>query len=219
MQPRPISIFCITSNRLKRGARVWVIDLYRHQTTAIADHTFLVNPGSDGTLAFGMMHILVRDNLCDLSFVDKQVQGFKELHTGILPAYILDVVSRITGLSIEVIKQITKSFASARAPFISIGGGRSRYTNGAMSIRSIVALPALVGAWQKDGGVCFVGTSTSAAFDMNLVERKDLIGGNPRSINMSRLGEALAELNTHRLKVSTSTILTLRWSPRIRTGY
>ncbi len=179
----------------KRGAQVWVIDLYHHQTTAIADHTFLVNPGSDGALALGMMHILVRDNLCDLSFIDNQVQGFEELHTEILPAYTPDAVSRITGLSIDVIEQITKSFASARAPFISIGGGVSRYTNGAMSIRSIVALPALVGAWKTDGGGCFVGTSTSAAFDMNLLERKDLIRGNPRSINMSRLGEALTELN------------------------
>ncbi len=184
----------------KRGAQVWVIDLYRHQTTAIADRTFLVKPGSDCALALGMMHVLVRDGLCDLTFIAKQVQGFDELQAKILPGYSLDAVSRMTGLAPKVIEEMARAFGNARAPFISIGGGVSRYTNGAMSVRSIVCLPALVGAWAKHGGGCFVGTSTSAAFDMTLVERKDFLQGNPRSINMSRLGEALNELNDPPIK-------------------
>ncbi|MFR6482658.1 MAG: hypothetical protein ACLUPK_05180 [Veillonella sp.] len=37
----------------------------------------------------------------------------------------------------------------AKAPFIRLGSGLSRYGNGAMNCRAInVALPAVVGAWQ-----------------------------------------------------------------------
>ncbi len=183
----------------QRGAKVWLIDLYRHRTAAVADRTFLVNPGSDAALALGMMHILVRDNLCDLAFIAAQVQGFAELQQ-VLPAYTPEAVSRITGLAPEVIEEMTASYAAARAPFINIGGGVSRYRNGAMSVRSIVCLPALVGAWAKQGGGCFVGTSTGAAFDMPQIEGTALRQGTPRTINMSCLGDALTELNSPPVK-------------------
>jgi len=179
----------------KRGAKVWMIDLYRNQTAAIADRSFYVRPGSDGALALGLMHLLVRDQLCDRSFLSAQVQGFNALEEQILPDYDPVVVSRITGLPEAAIEEMAQAYAAARAPFISVGGGVSRYTNGAMSVRSIVALPALVGAWAKKGGGCFVGTSTGAAFDMTRIERQDLLKSNPRTINMSRLGSALTELN------------------------
>jgi anaerobic selenocysteine-containing dehydrogenase len=179
----------------KRGAQVWVIDLYRHQTCNMADRSILVQPGSDGALALGMMHVLVRDKLCDLAFITEHVLGFDELSAQILPDYTPETVGRITGLEPQVIEELAHSFAAAQAPFISIGGGLSRYTNGAMSVRSIVCLPALVGAWSKKGGGCFVSTSTGAAFDMKRIERTDLLQGEPRSINMSCLGAALTELN------------------------
>ncbi len=184
----------------KRGAKVWMIDLYRNQTATASDRCFYVRPGSDGALALGLMHLLVREQLCDRSFLSAQVQGFNELEEQILPAYSPAVVSHITGLPVATIEEMARDLAAARAPFISIGGGVSRYTNGAMSVRSIVALPALIGAWTKKGGGCFVGTSTGAAFDMNLVERQDLLKGNPRTINMSCLGTALTELNDPPLK-------------------
>jgi len=180
----------------QNGARVWMIDLYRNQTAGLADRTLLLKPGTDAALALGMMHIWVRDGLCDRQFVARQVLGFSELKEQILPDYPPQVVSRITGLSSEQIEELAQEFAAARAPFISLGGGVARYTNGAMSVRSVVALPALVGAWTKPGAGCFVGTSTGAAFDMQQVERGDLLPDQPpRRVNMSQLGDALNGLN------------------------
>ncbi len=184
----------------KRGSQVWMIDLYRNQTAGLADRTLLVNPGTDTALALGLMHILVRDNLCDQDFIDQHVQGFAELCENILPAYPPQIVSEITGLSSNEIEDLAQAYGTATAPFISIGGGVSRYANGAMSVRSIVTLPALVGAWDKPGAGCFVGTSTSAAFDMSQIERFDLLQGSPRTINMSCLGGALTQLNDPPIK-------------------
>ena len=179
----------------KNGARVWMIDLYPNQTAGIADDTILVRPGTDSALALGLMHVLVRDGLCDLSFIETQVLGFTELKEQILPDFSPKSVSRITGLPEQQIVRMAHEFGQADAPFISIGGGVSRYTNGAMSVRNIVALVALVGAWQKPGGGCFVGTSTGAAFDMDLIERKDLLHKTPRTLNMNLLGEILTQQN------------------------
>lgn len=175
----------------KRGAKVWLIDLYPHQSAAVADEFFALKPGSDAALALGLMHILVRDGLCDEAFIAAKVQGFSELKARVLPEYPPATVSQITGLETAQLEQIARDYASARAPFISIGGGVSRYTNGAMSVRTIVALPAIVGAWAKRGGGCTTGISSGAAFAMERIERPDLLHGRPRTINMSQLGRAL----------------------------
>jgi anaerobic selenocysteine-containing dehydrogenase len=177
----------------KNGAKVWLIDLYSHQTAAQVDQVFLVKPGSDAALALGLMHLLVRDGLCDEKFIAEKVQGFSELKARVLPDYPPATVSRITGIGVAQLEQMAHEYATARAPFISIGGGVSRYTNGAMSVRAILALPALVGAWTRRGGGCTAGISSGAAFAMERIERPDLLKGSPRTINMSQLGMALTQ--------------------------
>jgi len=178
----------------KQGARVWLIDLYRHAGSSIADEVFCVKPGSDSALALGLMHLLVREGLCDDEFIAGKVQGFRELREQVLPDYAPERVSRLTGLAVDTLERMARAFAAARAPFISLGGGVARYRNGAMNVRCIVALPALTGAWARGGG-CFVGTSTGAAFPMAKIARPDLQQGNPRTINMSQLGDALTRLD------------------------
>jgi anaerobic selenocysteine-containing dehydrogenase len=64
-----------------------------------------------------------------------------------------------------------------------------------MAVRSIACLPALTGAWREAGGGVLLSTSGFFPIDTAALERPDLIRGNPRTINMSRLGEALTEAN------------------------
>lgn len=184
----------------KNGAKIWLIDLYCHETAVHVDDVFLVKPGSDAALALGLMHILVRDGRCDEKFIAAKVQGFSELKAKVLPGYPPATVSQITGLETARLEQMARDYAAARAPFISIGGGVSRYTNGAMSVRAIVALPALAGAWARRGGGCTAGLSTGAAFAMERIERPDLLQGRPRTINMSQLGMVLTQEQNPPLK-------------------
>ncbi len=90
---------------------------------------------------------------------------------------------------------MANAYGRAKNPFIRLGAGLSRYGNGAMTIRTIVCLPALVGAYGKRGGGCFTGTSTAGAFAMNEILREDFMVKKTRIINMNRLGWALNELN------------------------
>jgi anaerobic selenocysteine-containing dehydrogenase len=178
----------------KRGAQVWLIDTYRTETAALADRTFLVRPGHDGALALGLMHLLVREKLVDRHFLETSVQGFAELESQVLPDYPPERVSELTGLAGSALLEMACAYGRARAPFIRIGGGLSRYGNGAMTVRSIVALPALVGAWGKPGGGCLCGTSTGGAFAMHEVLREDFMTTPTRLVNMNQLGDALTEL-------------------------
>jgi anaerobic selenocysteine-containing dehydrogenase len=53
----------------KKGAKIWLIDTYQTLTSSVVDQTFLVQPGSDGALALGLMHLLVQWNLIDHDFI------------------------------------------------------------------------------------------------------------------------------------------------------
>jgi len=178
----------------KRGGEVWLIDTYRTPTAAAANRTFLVRPGSDGALALGIMHILSRDALTDQAFLASDVLGYPELQREVLPHCSPQETSRLTGLPVETIELMAKSYAAARAPFIRLGSALSRYGNGAMTVRCISCLPALVGAYGKEGGGLFPDTSTGAAFAMEEILREDLMEAPTRLVNMNRLGHALNEL-------------------------
>jgi anaerobic selenocysteine-containing dehydrogenase len=179
----------------QKGAMVWLIDTYETLTASAVDQVFIVRPGSDGALALGLMHLLVRNNLINHDFLTSHVQGFYELSEKILPDFPPEKVSVLTGLPKETIESMAKAYGAAKNPLIRLGSGLSRYANGAMTIRTLVCLPALVGAYGKKGGGCLAGTNTAGAFAMSEVLREDLMLKKTRVINMNRLGWALNELN------------------------
>jgi len=179
----------------RRGADVWLIDTYETHTARSADKIFITRPGSDGALALGMMHVVVRDKLADEAFIAKYVQGFVELRDTILPDYTPAAVSRITGLTAATIEDMAYAYGRAKAPFIRLGSGLSRYANGAMTVRTITCLPALVGAWGDPGGGLLAGVSTGSAFRSSLIMREDFISKPTRQVNINRLGHALTELD------------------------
>lgn len=184
----------------KQGAKVWLIDTYENNTAKIADEVFIVKPGTDGALALGMMHVIDRENLADLNFINEHVQGYEELRKTVLPGYSPEVVSEITGIDAPVMGAMARQYAGAKAPFIRMGSGLSRYGNGAMTVRTITCLPAVVGAWNKAGGGLLAGISTDSAFDASLITREDFKENATRTINMNELGNALNEVNNPPIK-------------------
>ena len=175
----------------KKGAKVWLIDTYETSTAKIADQVIVVKPGTDGALALGMMHVIARENLVDHAFIQQYVQGYDELKIKVLPEYAPEIVSEITGISAKVIEAMARQYAKAKGAFIRLGSGLSRYGNGAMTVRTITCLPAIVGAWAKVGGGLFCGTATGDALDTSLVTREDFQAKPTRMINMNQLGQAL----------------------------
>lgn len=178
----------------KKGARLWAIDTYQTPTCAAADEAFLIRPGSDGALALGMLQVIVSEGLLDSDFIDQNLLGFDEFAGTILPDCSPERMAAVCGLSAETIRRMAREYAAARAPFIRLGSGLTRYANGAMNVRCITCLPAVSGAWYKPGGGLLCGTSTGGAFPLARVTREDMMAKPTRIINMNQLGHALTEL-------------------------
>ena len=183
--------FQLVREARRRGAKLWVVETYRTATAEQADHVITVRPGSDGILAAGIMHLLVSSGSVDLGFIDRHVQGFEAFAKDILPGFPPDEVAARTGVQESVLREFATAYAAAANPQIQVGGGISRYGNGAMTVRLLLCLPALVGAYLKPAGGAFLGTSTSAAFPLFKVTREDFMAKPTRIINMNRLGAAL----------------------------
>lgn len=179
----------------KRGAKIVCVDTYATKTAQYADEFICVKPGSDGALALGMLHVLAQENLVDEEFIARYVQGWQELKVEVLPAYPPEKAAELTGLPAGQIEDFARSFAAARAPFIRLGSGQSRYGNGAMTSRLITCLPAVVGAYAKAGGGLLTSASGSHAFDKDIIRRPDMEKKGIRHINMIKLGDVLTDID------------------------
>jgi anaerobic selenocysteine-containing dehydrogenase len=64
-----------------------------------------------------------------------------------------------------------------------------------MTIRSIVALAAVLGVHDRPGGGCLLSTGSAQAFDLSPLLREDLVPPRTRTVNMVELGRILNELS------------------------
>ncbi len=176
----------------ERGAQIIAIDPKVTRTTAFADWHLQPKPGTDGALALGMMHIIVRDGLHDTAFLREHTIGWEELLRERLPEYTPERVAAITGLAVVDIERLARLYGSTRRSFIRLNYGIQRQDNGGMTVRAIMILPTLTGAMREKGGVCLGTGREMRNFDMVKLQRTDLLAGRtPRMINMIRIGEAL----------------------------
>jgi anaerobic selenocysteine-containing dehydrogenase len=63
----------------RRGARLVAIDPFRTATAEKCHEHIAPMPGTDAALAYGLMHVLIRDGLCDRDYVERYTVGFDAL--------------------------------------------------------------------------------------------------------------------------------------------
>ena len=100
----------------RKGAKLVVIDPYRTRTAALADEHLAINPGTDGALALGMMHVILNMGLEDREYVARCTTGFDELKAHALrPEHSPERVAAITGISAETIVRLARAVCYGRA--------------------------------------------------------------------------------------------------------
>ena len=180
--------------REKNGARVICIDPLRTRTAAASDEHVPIRPGTDAALALGMMHVLFRDDLFDRQYLGEMTAGWEKLRDRVLRDYAPERVAAICRLPVETVERLGRLYGTTRPTFIRLNYGLQRHAGGGAAVRAISILPAVTGAWNDVGGGCQLSCSATFPVNMTALERRD-IPLKTRTINMSRLGEALTETN------------------------
>jgi anaerobic selenocysteine-containing dehydrogenase len=183
----------------RNGAKFYTIDPHQNRTGKLSDRHFAINPGTDAAFALAMMHVIVRERLEDRDYVERHTLGFDDLKARV-QEWTPDCAAQLTGIPAQDIVDLAREYATIRPAAIRLNYGVQRSERGAMSVRLIGLLPALVGAWRYPGGG--VQLSTSYAFHINraAVEMPELqwqspLGREARLVNMSQFGQALTELS------------------------
>jgi len=139
------------------------VDVRFSVTAAKADEWIPIRPGTDGALALGIAHVIIRENLYDAQYVQDHTFGFEDWtdangvsHLGwrnvILQDYPPELVAEITGVPVETIERVAWEFATTHPAIAAGERGSSMQTNGVYNRMAIHALNALVGSLGGIGG-------------------------------------------------------------------
>jgi anaerobic selenocysteine-containing dehydrogenase len=177
----------------KRGVQLVVIDPRRTRSAQVADWYLPIRIGTDAALALGVMHVLVRDGLCDRAYLGQHTLGFDQVEREVLPRFTPDRVAEITGLAAADVERLAALYGKTKKSFIRLGWGMTRFTYGGQALRTVALLPGVTGAYGRYGGGALLATAASFELNYNAV-RKPSGPASTRTINHLRLGEALLEM-------------------------
>jgi len=144
----------ITAAR-RKGATLIVVDPRLSAIARRADHHANVRPGTDGALAWGLIHQIVESGAYDKDFVARYTVGFPQV-VEYAKAFTPEAVEEETGVPAATVRAIARALAGA-APQVAayVGNGLEHHENGVDNIRAIVTLEALLGALDREGGAFF----------------------------------------------------------------
>ena len=171
------------------------------QTGANADEWVAAHPGTEGLLALGLAHVILKEKLGHAEtagVAGTRIDGWREG----LPAYSPEAIAWKTGVPPETITRLAREMA-ARSPAVAmVGGAPLAQTNGLFTALSVNALNALLGSVGKPGGLQFTPESplpAGAAARGNSGEAKtnsvrplaqQILSGQPRPVEVLLVHEA-----------------------------
>lgn len=176
------------------GARFVVIDPVRTRTAAQADEHLPIRPGTDAALALGLMHLIFRWNREDRAYLDAHCDGTGALEQEVRAHWPPERVAAMTGIPQPDLEAMARRLVDAPPVAIRLNYGLQRHAGGGAAVRAILALACVLGAWRHEGGGAMLSTSGAFPVDARRLGRPDLLPNPshpPRTINMTRLGEAL----------------------------
>jgi anaerobic selenocysteine-containing dehydrogenase len=178
-----------------KGAKVVVVDPIRTITADEADWFIQPFPGTDTALMLAMMHVIIRDKLCDDEFVAQHTEGFAELCAEVA-AWTPERAAAECGVEAADIETFAHEYATAQPAFIRTMIGAEHRENGAMLFRTMACLPTLTGSWKHRGGGLSrsVGSWFNEFVDSSVFDAEHLSQGKPRrALPFTQLGQVLTD--------------------------
>ena len=134
-----------------RGAKLIVVDPRRIKIADFASYWLRQNLGTDVAWINGMMHVIIKENLYDETFVQERTEGFEEVRKTV-EKYTPDYVEAITGIPAENLEKSARLYAGAKAGSILYCMGITQHTSGTDHVKSLANLAMLCGHMGKRGG-------------------------------------------------------------------
>ena len=122
--------------------RLVVVDPVRTELAAVATEHLAVRPGTDGALALGLVHVLVREGLVDRPLLERETVGFEAL-AELAASYPPARTAALTGVPEAQILRAARLLGTETPTALWPGLGVEHHENGVQTVRAIAALEAL----------------------------------------------------------------------------
>jgi formate dehydrogenase alpha subunit len=134
---------------LRNGASLAVVDPRKTEMAEIANYHLQIKSGSDIALFNGLANVIIAEELWDKEFVEQRTEEFaayKEKVAQYTPEY----VESITGVPVEIIKEVARGYAQAKSATILYTMGITQHICGTHNVFSAANLAMLCGQIGKE---------------------------------------------------------------------
>jgi formate dehydrogenase major subunit len=134
----------------EKGTKIIVIDPRKTHTAKNADLYLQIVPGTNVALINGLINVIINENLIDEEFIKNRTKGFEELKK-VVEKYTPEYVSKICGVSPELIIEAAKMYGSAERASILYCMGVTQFTSGVDGVKALCNLAMITGNIGKRG--------------------------------------------------------------------
>jgi len=173
----------LIESTMNRKAKLVYLDPRFTVTASKADEWYPVRPGTDMAFILAMLHVIVGEERYAKEFVAANCVGFDELRDHVAQ-YTPEWAEEQTEIPAGDIVRIAREFADAAPRAVYYSGRRSSwYVNDFQMRRAQAILNAVVGSWDREGGVVpnskvSLGELLYLPWDDPVAERVDQISEN-----------------------------------------
>ncbi len=134
----------------RRGGKLIVMDprgvgLRRH-----ASHMLQFKPGADVAMLNAIMHVIVEEGLYDAQYIAGFTENWEAMKTH-LQGFPPEKMAEVCGIPAETLRDVARTFATARTGMIFWGMGISQHVHGTDNSRCLISLALMCGHVGRPG--------------------------------------------------------------------
>ena len=134
----------------KRGGQLIVMDPRGQALKRHSSHMLQFKPGADVSMLNAIMHVIVEEGLHDDDYVAKYTENW-EAQKEHLKDFSPEKMAPICGIEAEMLRDVARTFAAAKAGMIFWGMGVSQHIHGTDNSRCLISLAFMTGNVGKPG--------------------------------------------------------------------
>ncbi|WP_299304639.1 formate dehydrogenase subunit alpha [uncultured Litoreibacter sp.] len=134
----------------KRGGKLIVMDPRGQGLKRHASHMLQFRPGADVSMLNAIMHVIVEEELYDQQYISGFTENWDEMKAH-LKGFSPEKMSKICGIEPDVLRDVARVWAGAKAGMIFWGMGVSQHIHGTDNSRCLISLALMCGHVGRPG--------------------------------------------------------------------
>ncbi|WP_416896744.1 MAG: formate dehydrogenase subunit alpha [Minwuia sp.] len=134
----------------KRGGKLIVMDPRGVGLGKYATHMLRFRPGADVSMLNAIMHVIVEEELYDAQYIQAFTENW-DAQKAHLAGFAPEKMAEVCGVDAELLREVARTFATAKAGMIFWGMGISQHIHGTDNSRCLISLALMTGQVGRPG--------------------------------------------------------------------